>query len=45
MLTALIIALNVVSVNCGDIVTEIASVITCTPEIEALKEILELIAG
>ncbi len=45
MLAALIIALNVISVNCGDIVTEIASVITCTPEIEALQEILELVAG
>jgi hypothetical protein len=45
MLAALIKALNVVSVNCGDIVTEITRVITCVPEVEALKNILELIAG
>ena len=45
MLAALIKALDVISVNCGDIVTEIARVITCTPEIEAVQEILELVAG
>jgi len=45
MLAALVKALDVISVNCGDIVTQIAIVVTCTPKFEALKEILELIAG
>ena len=45
MLAALVKALDVISVNCGDIVTEIARVVTCVPEVEALKEIFELIAG
>jgi|GEM_PF-2898261 len=46
MLAALVKALAVCGVNCGDVFTEVCNVFPlCLPEFEALQEIVELIAG
>jgi len=45
MFAALVKALGVVAVNCGDIFTEVCTLGVCLPVWGAVQEIIELIAG
>ena len=45
MLAALVKALGIVAVNCGDVCTEGCNLGICLPVLDALEEIISLIAG
>ena len=45
MLAALVKALGIVAVNCGDMVTEGMNLAICIPVFDALEEIINLCAG